>query len=276
MQAFATELAQGGRKLVPVLQPGVKVDPSYETYIDGLAQAAFLRGQDDTPYLGWVSRRRTLTCSRGSPALARHKTVTPTALPHTHQPRVRTRTPLPPPTPLIQAWPGGVHFPDFGWDPAAAEFWRSQLALFASLFDWGGLWVDMQEGGWPCHAARLLPQRAGLPALARRARSDAATRFNCMLPPTPPPPPAVSNFCSGDICTLPTEQALVAQRGLPETVCQALCLSPEAGGLSPANASLVQPPYQIANNLQAEPLNTQVSESWVLWVWVGVGVEGGY
>jgi hypothetical protein len=69
---------------------------------------------------------------------------------------------------------------------------------------------------------------------------------------------AVSNFCSGDICTLPTEQALVAQRGLPETVCQALCLSPDAGGLSPANASLVQPPYQIANNLQAEPLNTLV------------------
>jgi hypothetical protein len=55
MQAFAAELAGQGRKLVPVLQPGVKVDPGYETYLDGLAQAAFLRGQDQQPYLGWVS-----------------------------------------------------------------------------------------------------------------------------------------------------------------------------------------------------------------------------
>jgi hypothetical protein len=68
----------------------------------------------------------------------------------------------------------------------------------------------------------------------------------------------VANFCTGDVCSLPNEQALVTQRGLPLTTCQALCLSADAGGLSAAGTKLVSPPYQINNGLSEEPLNTKV------------------
>lgn len=80
----------------------------------------------------------------------------------------------------------------------------------------------------------------------------------CALPLAPRPCLAVANFCTGDVCSLPNEQALVTQRGLPLTTCQALCLSADAGGLSAAGTKLVSPPYQINNGLSEEPLNTKV------------------
>lgn len=56
---------------------------------------------------------------------------------------------------------------------------------------------------------------------------------------------------------MPNEQALVNQRGLPQFVCQAMCYAPDAGGLSPQQTALVQPPYEINNGLMMEPLNTK-------------------
>ncbi|KAL4855918.1 Alpha-glucosidase [Chlorella vulgaris] len=163
VQRFANELAAKGMKLIPIVDPGVKMDPNYATYLDGLGQSVYLRGQDLQPYVGWV-------------------------------------------------WPGGVHFPDFGFNPAAQPFWTDQLRRFHAQVNWSGIWTDMNE---------------------------------------------VANFCTGDVCSLPNEQALVTQRGLPLTTCQALCLSADAGGLSAAGTKLVSPPYQINNGLSEEPLNTK-------------------
>lgn len=56
-QRFANELAAKGMKLIPIVDPGVKMDPNYATYLDGLGQSVYLRGQDLQPYVGWVSEQ---------------------------------------------------------------------------------------------------------------------------------------------------------------------------------------------------------------------------
>lgn len=50
----------------------------------------------------------------------------------------------------------------------------------------------------------------------------------------------------------------MSQRGTPPTECQLLCLNSRDAGLTVAQMSLVYPPFQIANGLTGEELNTKV------------------
>ncbi|EFN52962.1 hypothetical protein CHLNCDRAFT_26299, partial [Chlorella variabilis] len=94
---FAADLAAQGQKVVPIVGPGIKIDPTYDVYLDGLQQNVYLKSSDSCqPYVGWV-------------------------------------------------WPGGVHFPDFGWNPDANTFWTEQLQKFSEAFNYSGIWTDMQE-----------------------------------------------------------------------------------------------------------------------------------
>lgn len=51
---------------VPIaVDPGIKVDPGYAPYDEGIKEDVFMRGVDGKPYLGWVS---ALGRWRGGPA----------------------------------------------------------------------------------------------------------------------------------------------------------------------------------------------------------------
>ena len=54
MRAFLCRLHAAGRRWVPILDPGVKVDPGYPAYDAGLAGGLFLKGVDGLPYVGRV------------------------------------------------------------------------------------------------------------------------------------------------------------------------------------------------------------------------------
>lgn len=54
MQAFLRRLHAAGRKWVPIVDPGVKIDPGYPAYDAGVAEGLFLRGVDERPYVGKV------------------------------------------------------------------------------------------------------------------------------------------------------------------------------------------------------------------------------
>lgn len=48
------ELAAQGFRVVPIIDPGVKVDPAYSVYADGRARGFFARGADGAPFEGYV------------------------------------------------------------------------------------------------------------------------------------------------------------------------------------------------------------------------------
>lgn len=54
MQRFVSELHSKGQKWVPIVDPGIKVEPGYPAYDDGLREDVFMRGVDGQPYLAWV------------------------------------------------------------------------------------------------------------------------------------------------------------------------------------------------------------------------------
>lgn len=48
------ELGDLGFRVVPIIDPGVKVDPDYATYREGGERGYFARNPDGTPFAGWV------------------------------------------------------------------------------------------------------------------------------------------------------------------------------------------------------------------------------
>jgi len=54
------ELSSEGGEVVPILDPGVKVDPGYEIYEDGLAKGVFCTTGEGRPYVGFVWPGRTV------------------------------------------------------------------------------------------------------------------------------------------------------------------------------------------------------------------------
>ncbi|KAL4423393.1 hypothetical protein ABPG77_004324 [Micractinium sp. CCAP 211/92] len=54
MQRFVADLHSRGQRWVPIVDPGIKVDPGYAPYDEGIKEDVFMRGVDGKPYLGWV------------------------------------------------------------------------------------------------------------------------------------------------------------------------------------------------------------------------------
>ncbi len=54
LPALSSELSTAGVRLVTILDPGVKADPTYPVYQDGLSQGSFASLDGSTPYLGAV------------------------------------------------------------------------------------------------------------------------------------------------------------------------------------------------------------------------------
>lgn len=52
--ALVRELREQGIHVVTIIDPGVKIDPNYAVYREGLALDYFIRSADDTPFEGWV------------------------------------------------------------------------------------------------------------------------------------------------------------------------------------------------------------------------------
>lgn len=48
------DLRNQGFRVVPIIDPGVKVDPDYDVYRKGLRQGYYVRNPDGTPFEGWV------------------------------------------------------------------------------------------------------------------------------------------------------------------------------------------------------------------------------
>ena len=48
----------------------------------------------------------------------------------------------------VQTWAGGVHWPDFVWNPEADSYWQELLRSWPNGSEWSGLWLGMNEGGW--------------------------------------------------------------------------------------------------------------------------------
>ncbi|EFN51090.1 hypothetical protein CHLNCDRAFT_141480 [Chlorella variabilis] len=90
-------------------------------------------------------------------------------------------------------WPGGCHFPDFGFNPAVDAYWLAQLDIYNGYAQWDGLWIDMNE---------------------------------------------IANFCTGNVCHMPTAEAVANQRGFPPFQCQLLCYDSLTAGLSNADLAL--------------------------------------
>ena len=53
-QETADELTKTGRRIVPIIDPGVKKDPGYDVYDDGLKNNAFCQTSEGNPYVGLV------------------------------------------------------------------------------------------------------------------------------------------------------------------------------------------------------------------------------
>ena len=235
LQRFAADLAAQGQKVVPIVGPGIKIDPTYDVYLDGLQQNVYLKSSDSCqPYVGWVSAHRSAH-AHGMPAPA------PAAAPHKlqrfHRGRpaalfsavaalcgaashlrtttshlttaavLRPASPPPRPATWLQVWPGGVHFPDFGWNPDANTFWTEQLQKFSEAFNYSGIWTDMQESeAGPrgrCRAAPVLGVCGSTPPAWHRSRLAAAAH---PLPPSLclPPAPHLLPVCP---CPLPFPQS---------------------------------------------------------------------
>lgn len=54
MQQFLRELHQAGRHWVPIIDPGILVDPGYPAFDAGMHDDIFLKGADQEPYVGQV------------------------------------------------------------------------------------------------------------------------------------------------------------------------------------------------------------------------------
>ncbi len=54
MQAFVEQLHGSKQYWVPIVDPGIKVDPGYPAYDQGLAAKAFITDFTGSPYLGQV------------------------------------------------------------------------------------------------------------------------------------------------------------------------------------------------------------------------------
>ena len=54
MQAFVKQLHSSKQYWVPIVDPGIKVDPGYPAYDEGLAAKAFINDFTGKPYLGQV------------------------------------------------------------------------------------------------------------------------------------------------------------------------------------------------------------------------------
>ncbi|PSC70424.1 alpha-xylosidase 1 [Micractinium conductrix] len=53
-QRFVERLHSNGQRWVPIVDPGIAIDPGYAPYDEGLQQGVFLKGVDGRPYFGWV------------------------------------------------------------------------------------------------------------------------------------------------------------------------------------------------------------------------------
>lgn len=143
-----------------------------------------------------------------------------------------THPPLGAPLPACpQAWAGGVHWPDFAFNPQADEYWEQLLRAYEGQAAWAGLSLGMNEGACVPRAACSVcacAMRRGPPCIlpvpcvrARRAvglpvyglclrAAGAPGTARTSSPPLPLPSfhlPAVANFCSGDICVMPSPGA---------------------------------------------------------------------
>ena len=54
MQAFVEQLHGNKQRWVPIVDPGIKVEPGYPAYDQGLAAKAFITDVTGSPYLGQV------------------------------------------------------------------------------------------------------------------------------------------------------------------------------------------------------------------------------
>ena len=60
-QRFVAQLHKDGQKWVPIVNPGIKVEPGYVPYDEGMANDVFLKAASGSPYLGQV-RQLTQKC----------------------------------------------------------------------------------------------------------------------------------------------------------------------------------------------------------------------
>ena len=134
MKKFVSEeLHSSGRKWVPILDPGIKIEPGYAPYESG-KEATERPGAspDERVFIvvagggdeGGEGRRR-----RGGSSDS-NSSSTPS---------------LPLVVPFAgTVWPGRVHYPDF-LSPAARGFWSREIEALHSLVPFDGLWIDMAE-----------------------------------------------------------------------------------------------------------------------------------
>ena len=54
MSKFLADLHAKGQKWVPIVDPGVKIDPGYPAYDAGIATDIFIKGPDRSPYVASV------------------------------------------------------------------------------------------------------------------------------------------------------------------------------------------------------------------------------
>jgi alpha-glucosidase (family GH31 glycosyl hydrolase) len=54
MQRFVEQLHQNDQRWVPIVDPGIKVDPGYAPYDEGSKADIWMKGVDGKPYLAWV------------------------------------------------------------------------------------------------------------------------------------------------------------------------------------------------------------------------------
>ena len=157
MAAFLSDLHARGRRWVPIVDPGIKVDPGYPAYDSGVAQGVFVKDAEGGAYVGQVLHSSpsvllagTLlrqTPDRQCPSCCTADIINRAS--STHDCRTTcVGAPLCSETcftsSIAQVWPGAVHFPDFTSN-VTKLWWQSQLSEFRQLAQWDGLWIDMNE-----------------------------------------------------------------------------------------------------------------------------------
>lgn len=177
--------------------------PGFDPYLDGLQQNAYILDERGDPYIGWVSPIDLAP--------------QPASLPRARKLLVLLSKAAPP-FPAPQVWPGGCHFPDFGFNPAVDAYWLAQLDIYNGYAQWDGLWIDMNESEYSVWGVAAVGWK-GSCLLGCEQAYCTGTRYmvvhsppgswHCTLSlysltPCPAVLPAVANFCTGNVCHMPT------------------------------------------------------------------------
>lgn len=123
-ESLSRRLGEAGIGLIPILDAGMKLDPTYPPYCRGHERAVFLKEK------ALVPRRAEEDGADTGPSSS--------------EPAVESGAPRENDEYVGRVWPGETVYPDFE-QAEARRWWKEEVAAFVRRFRPAGIWLDMNE-----------------------------------------------------------------------------------------------------------------------------------